>query len=737
MRLTLPSLLAMLLFAACHFAAAAAPATPPVYRVSAFSDPSWHSPWVFDINNRGQIVGEFIGADNVGQAYVSVGGVLKGLGAFNGHGTWATGINDAGAVVGNISDINTQRAFLYSGGVMREIGTLGGTWSNAAAINNAGQVVGISGTASGAAHAFLYQDGHMRDLSALAPPGSGTAITPYDINERGEVTGGWTVDGEPRAFVYTGSQWRDLGTVGGMNATARRINDSGAVTGDAITVANRDVAFWYTPDSGMHALAPVQDGFQVGRGINNRADLTGDGYSDHGPCCTFFTRDGVTFDLDALLEPNSGWSIYQAVGINNGAQIAGYGCHDGIGCTVVRLDPVPEPSTWAMLLAGLGLLWWTRRRPRAGVRPMRARRGAAAVPLAALALLPLLAATATPATAAVAPAYTVTAYPPGEADARATDINNQAHLLGIFMKSGGPWYDQGVPSPFLSTGPHYVDLGAVMGSFVPADLNGRDQVAGTATVGAQGRHRAYLYQDGGVSNLGTLGGNNSGASAINDAGEVVGYSSVAGGADHAFLYHGGTMYDIATLGVSSHARDINNRAQVVGDYTDGAGHSRAFVFDHGAMRDLGTLGGMTAAASAIGDSGHVVGSSTTADGVDRSFLYFNGAMTTLAGDPAIRALDVNSGGEVVGARVGGGAASGAYLWADGAWHDVAALVNPASGWQVYDAVAINDRGQIAATGCLRGSCSAVVLAPVPEPSSVLMLLAGLAVVGVVGRARRA
>jgi len=67
-----------------------------------------------------------------------------------------------------------------------------------------------------------------------------------------------------------------------------------------------------------------------------------------------------------------------------------------------------------------------------------------------------------------------------------------------------------------------------------------------------------------VQELGTLGGD-SYASAINDSGQVVGYSHPANGAPHAFLYKDDKMTDLGTLGgTSSYAYDINNSGQVVG-----------------------------------------------------------------------------------------------------------------------------------------------------------------------------
>ena len=52
-----------------------------------------------------------------------------------------------------------------------------------------------------------------------------------------------------------------------------------------------------------------------------------------------------------------------------------------------------------------------------------------------------------------------------------------------------------------------------------------------------------------VQDLGTLGGSSSWASAINDSGQVIGSSYLAGDQNrHAFLYKDGKMTDLGTLG---------------------------------------------------------------------------------------------------------------------------------------------------------------------------------------------
>jgi probable HAF family extracellular repeat protein len=74
-----------------------------------------------------------------------------------------------------------------------------------------------------------------------------------------------------------------------------------------------------------------------------------------------------------------------------------------------------------------------------------------------------------------------------------------------------------------------------------------------------------------VYNLGTLGGNSSYGYAVNDTGQVAGYSHTLGNTvRHAFRYDGtpgsgGVMRDLGTLGgTESEAYGINNAGQVAG-----------------------------------------------------------------------------------------------------------------------------------------------------------------------------
>ena len=89
------------------------------------------------------------------------------------------------------------------------------------------------------------------------------------------------------------------------------------------------------------------------------------------------------------------------------------------------------------------------------------------------------------------------------------------------------------------------------------------QVVGVFTARGGSDH-AFLYGGGTMKDLGTLGGADSTAFDINDAGQVVGAAKTAGGFHHAFIYRGGKMTDLGTLGGDSCAYHVNSKGQAAG-----------------------------------------------------------------------------------------------------------------------------------------------------------------------------
>lgn len=209
-----------------------------------------------------------------------------------------------------------------------------------------------------------------------------------------------------------------------------------------------------------------------------------------------------------------------------------------------------------------------------------------------------------------------------------------------------------------------------LGTLAPGDpaasseadaINDAGQVVGWSNTnfGDLAAH-AFLWSAGKLTDLGTLGSNDLESTAydINTSGEVVGSSDIGGGEHrHAFLWTNGKMSDLGTLGAYSEsgAGAINDSSQIVGtSYTRSSGKittERAFLWSSGTMTDLGTLGGKSSFAADINRSGQVVGQSQTSSGHWHAFLWSRGKMTDLGtlGARSGSASGVNTSGDIVGA----------------------------------------------------------------------------------------
>ncbi len=310
---------------------------------------------------------------------------------------------------------------------------------------------------------------------------------------------------------------------------------------------------------------------------------------------------------------------------------------------------------------------------------------------------------------------------PGFQYSSASDINERGLVVGsafsnnAFGEFRAFLWDNGVLTN-LGTLPGYTASSTATG------INDLGQVVGSALDRIPSRagsySRAFLWSaDNGMINLGTFGGYSSGANAINNLGQVVGASDPVMGSGRAFRTAPNSRINPATddLGTLpnnsgfSGASDINNLGQVVGYISTGNGG--AFLWENGVITNLGFD-----SAIAINDLGQIVGSE--AGVFTAGVLWENGVITnlgTLGGGGS--ATDINNLGQIVG---GTSTTRGfhAYLWENGVISDLNDLIPADSGWELASASAINDRGQIVGEGTINGERRAYLLTPVPETTPV-------------------
>ena len=146
-------------------------------------------------------------------------------------------------------------------------------------------------------------------------------------------------------------------------------------------------------------------------------------------------------------------------------------------------------------------------------------------------------------------------------------------------------------------------------------------VIGSCTVGHD--IRSELWSKAGRTDLGTLGGSRTAATAINAPRQVVGFSDTPNDGSHPFRWESGTMTDLTTLGVSRSfiPNGINAAGQIVGDQVTN-GLVRATVWRNGTTINLPALPGTDSFAFGINTAGQMVGhSQQTAGGGDHATLW--------------------------------------------------------------------------------------------------------------------
>jgi probable HAF family extracellular repeat protein len=256
--------------------------------------------------------------------------------------------------------------------------------------------------------------------------------------------------------------------------------------------------------------------------------------------------------------------------------------------------------------------------------------------------------------------------------------------------------------------------------------------------------RAFIWERNAMRDLGTLGGNDAAAMAINENGVIAGFSATDANLQdgtglptiHPFLWKNEHMSDLGSLGgtlatTGSFANGpfghvLNAQGQVAGtSMMPGDVIFHAFVWDKTQMIDLGTLGVRNSEAFFISDKGEVLGriEVSITPYVRHGFLWEKGRMTDLGtASPCNRAtpLSMNSAGQIVGDSGActadpndPGYFSAFYQEKGKAAVDIHSLITPPTPLHLDDAVYINDRGEISAGGFdAEGRTHAVLLVPI-------------------------
>jgi len=325
---------------------------------------------------------------------------------------------------------------------------------------------------------------------------------------------------------------------------------------------------------------------------------------------------------------------------------------------------------------------------------------------------------------------------------------------------------------------HYTvtDLGTLGGTYSEAvGINNNRSMAGRSTIPGDVAEHATLWRHGVISDLGTLGGPNSVVPEAepqpNERGEVAGGSDTTvpdpNGEDFCgfgthliclpFVWKEGVLTALPTLGCNNGiAGEINNRGQTVGSAetpnpdpcsvlqfegaiwekgsvqelhpllgdSDGVAtgtndhgqlvgasgcypKTRAVLWpnaSYGGAVDLGNLGGTSFnVAFGINNRGQVVGQSGVPDGINfHAFLWTRDDgmkdLGTLPGDVQSWAETINNNGQAVGTSFDANGNPHPFIWQDGVMTNLSALIPLGSPWLLLEALGNNNRGQIVGFG---------------------------------------
>lgn len=280
------------------------------------------------INNSGEVLMN----DSAGAPFLYRAGHKDFLPQPSGGVFAAVALNDAGQVVGYVnygSNFNYDLA-IYSKGELTVKKNLSGLYP--VVINDAGQIAGDTVFSGGI---FFYSNGVLTTTDSF--PGFDGEPSVVGMNASGEVIGFDSKDtGAQQGFIYSHGHVAPVVPPGGVSSTVGGINDSRDIVGVYYSSSESFLGgnlFLDTPSGskvlGLALDMSAEDEEDLPTAINNAGDIVGNAQTTVTEAAWVYRPEKGFSNLNNDIAPNSGWSLFQALGINERGEIVGNGMLNG------------------------------------------------------------------------------------------------------------------------------------------------------------------------------------------------------------------------------------------------------------------------------------------------------------------------------------------------------------------------------------------------------------------------